>query len=281
MACSLKIALSVSGLKDDLRCSNSSGLSGFSSSVPASNLKGWKQPGFPVLTVAFMGEPVVISDQNGVRNSNPKAPNRLTINAQASICISRARRWWEKTSKTNMVEIHSAQALVDALLDAGDRLAIIDFYSPGCGGCKALHPKICQLAELNPDAIFLKVNFEELKTMCQALHIRVLPFFRFYRGGEGRVCSFSCTNATIKKFKDALAKHGTDRCSIFPAKGLDESELEQLAMAGELSLSSPSSYLKERTLKNLVMREMDSYGSWSRSGNKMEVMEDNNLIVKV
>lgn len=136
-----------------------------------------------------------------------------------------------------MVEIHSAQALVDALLDAGDRLAIIDFYSPGCGGCKALHPKvlpccllsfcsssrnllcirnqfwtwilgccwlnpflyqICQLAELNPDAIFLKVNFEDLKTMCQALHIRVLPFFRFYRGGEGRVCSFSCTNSTVR-----------------------------------------------------------------------------------
>lgn len=44
-----------------------------------------------------------------------------------------------------MVEIHSAQDLVDALLDAGDRLAIIDFYSPGCGGCKALHPKVLSL----------------------------------------------------------------------------------------------------------------------------------------
>lgn len=144
--------------------------------------------------------------------------------------------------------------------------------------------------------------------MCQALHVRVLPFFRFYRGGEGRVCSFSCTNATvrtlsrffklsiietktqpyflfidlqIKKFKDALAKHGTDRCSILPAKGLDESELQQLVMAGELSLSSPSPYLKERALKDLVMRDMDSYGSWSRSSNKMDLMEDDNLILKV
>ncbi|XP_038893673.1 thioredoxin-like 1-1, chloroplastic isoform X2 [Benincasa hispida] len=226
MACSLKIAFSVSGLKDNLRCSNSSGISGFSTSIRTSNIKGSKQPGFPVLTVDFLGKPIVISDQIGVRNSNPKAPNRLTINAQASICISRARRWWEKTSKPNMVEIHSAQALVDALLDAGDRLAIIDFYSPGCGGCKALHPK-------------------------------------------------------IKKFKDALVKHGTDRCSILPAKGLDESELERLAMAGELSLSSPSPYLKERTLKDLVMREMDSYSSWNRAGNSMELMEDNNLILKL
>lgn len=42
-----------------------------------------------------------------------------------------------------MIEIHSAQELVDTLANAGDRLVIVDFYSPGCGGCKALHPKVC------------------------------------------------------------------------------------------------------------------------------------------
>lgn len=41
-----------------------------------------------------------------------------------------------------MVEIHSAQELVDSLTNAGDRLVIVDFYSPGCGGCKTLHPKV-------------------------------------------------------------------------------------------------------------------------------------------
>lgn len=80
MACSLKSALSVSGLKDNLGCSISSGISGFSTSISASNLKGSKQPGFPVLKVDFLGTPVVISDQNGVTNSNPKTPNRFTIN---------------------------------------------------------------------------------------------------------------------------------------------------------------------------------------------------------
>jgi hypothetical protein len=34
--------------------------------------------------------------------------------------------------------------------------------------------------------------------MCYTLNIHVLPFFRFYRGAEGRVCSFSCTNATVR-----------------------------------------------------------------------------------
>lgn len=41
-----------------------------------------------------------------------------------------------------MVEIHSGQELIDSLSNAGDRLVIVDFFSPGCGGCKALHPKV-------------------------------------------------------------------------------------------------------------------------------------------
>jgi len=33
--------------------------------------------------------------------------------------------------------------------------------------------------------------------MCYSLNVHVLPFFRFYRGAHGRLCSFSCTNATV------------------------------------------------------------------------------------
>ncbi|KAK4483734.1 hypothetical protein RD792_010936 [Penstemon davidsonii] len=156
------------------------------------------------------------------------------VNAQSSVCISKALKWWEKSLEANMIEIHSAQQLVDALLNAGDKLVVVDFYAPGCGGCKALHPKICELAELNPNTLFLKVNYEQLKAMCYALHVHVLPFFRFYRGAEGKVCSFSCTNATIKKFKGALEKYGTERCSLGPAKGLDETEILALSSIGQI-----------------------------------------------
>lgn len=41
-----------------------------------------------------------------------------------------------------MIEINSAQEFVDYLSNSGDKLVIVDFYSPGCGGCKALHPKV-------------------------------------------------------------------------------------------------------------------------------------------
>ncbi|KAG1371428.1 Thioredoxin-like 1-2, chloroplastic [Cocos nucifera] len=158
---------------------------------------------------------------------------------QMSLCVGKASKWWEKELQPNMKEIESAQDLVDSLLNAGDKLVMLDFFSPGCGGCKALHPKICQFAKLNPDVLFLQVNYEKHKSMCYSLNIHVLPFFRFYRGAHGRLCSFSCTNATIKKFKDALAKHITDRCSLGPTKGLEESELVALAANGDLSLNYP------------------------------------------
>ncbi|KAL0732504.1 hypothetical protein Bca4012_008713 [Brassica carinata] len=160
-----------------------------------------------------------------------------SITAQTTLRIGTPQKWWEKGLKENMREISSAQDLVDSLTNAGDKLVVVDFFSPGCGGCKALHPKLCQLAEQNPDVQFLQVNYEEHKSMCYSLGVHVLPFFRFYRGAHGRVCSFSCTNATIKKFRDALAKHSPDRCSLGPTKGLEEKELVALAANKELDFS--------------------------------------------
>ncbi|KAF3653337.1 Thioredoxin-like 1-1, chloroplastic [Capsicum annuum] len=91
--------------------------------------------------------------------------------------------------------------------------------------------------------------------MCNALHIPVLPFFRFYKGAQGNVCSFSCTNATIRKFKDAIARYGNDRPSIGQAKGLDEFELLPLASIGQISrMSSFDSPIKDKLEKQVPNR---------------------------
>ncbi|KAK7317247.1 hypothetical protein RJT34_01308 [Clitoria ternatea] len=222
-----------------------------------------------VLSNDFMGKSIAL-DGKGPGYYNSKSSNNIPVHAQATICVNKALKWWKKNLKPNMFEIHSAQELVNSLLNAGDSLVVVDFYSPGCGGCKALHPKICQIAEMYPKTIFLKVNNEELKTMCHALHIHVLPFFRFYRGAEGRVCSFSCTNATIKKFKDALAKNGSEWCSLGPAKGLDESELKSLASVGELSLNSSQLLCA----KPGVLESYDFSGVWGLASNSRELVQD-------
>lgn len=273
MACLMKNVFWVSGSTEIN--SKTKGVFGLCPSVGSLRLKEAKPKGFPILSTDFMGLSVLVSDQTGLGDWNARSPSNFSVHAQRSICVSRVMRWWEKTLKPNMIEIHSAEELVDSLLNAGDRLVIVDFYSPSCGGCRVLHPKICQLAESNPDAVFLKVNYEELKTMCYSLHIHVLPFFRFYRGAEGRLCSFSCTNATIKKFKDALVKHGTDRCSLGPPKGLDDSELLKLASNGEISIEIPSNFTKKERKEDLVIKSTDVAGSLGITGNEMEIREEN------
>ncbi|KAK9017466.1 hypothetical protein V6N11_079945 [Hibiscus sabdariffa] len=199
-----------------------------------------KKNTFPFLKVksqalrsGFNGQRVVFLDKKSVNDTRFRL---FPLKAQMQNgLIGKNPKWWEKGLQPNMKEVTSAQDLVDSLFNAGDKLVIVDFFSPGCGGCKALHPKVCQLAEMNPDVQFLQVNHEEHKSMCYSLNVYVLPFFRFYRGAEGRLCSFSCTNATIKKFRDALAKHKPDRSSLGPTKGLDESELLALAANKDLS----------------------------------------------
>lgn len=169
-----------------------------------------------------------------------REPKKFSLQVRAAqTCMPRLSRWWEKGTTPNMVEVHSTQELVDSLLTAGDKLVVVDFYAPGCGACRSVHPKICQIAERNPDVKFVKVNYEENKSMCYSLRIHVLPFFQFYRGAQGRLCSFSCTNATVKKFRDALEKHSTPRCSLGPPRGFGEDELLALSKNKSLSFTMP------------------------------------------
>ncbi|KAI9086560.1 hypothetical protein K1719_031644 [Acacia pycnantha] len=254
MACSLKSVFCVSsGLNENLRSTNTkTDLAICPFTVCFSKSRAANLRVSSVLSNEIMGKTMETKaswDCSLKRHTN--------FSVQASACVSRALRWWEKTKAPNMIEIHSAQELVRSLLEAGDSLVVVDFYSPGCGGCKALHPKICQIAEMYPNAKFLQVNHENLKPMCHSLHINVLPFFRFYRGAEGRVCSFSCTIATIKKFKDALAKYGNERCSLGPARGLDETELEKFVAGGELSAESPLLHSKVKKMEDLLLKTDD------------------------
>ncbi|CAI9114302.1 OLC1v1014991C1 [Oldenlandia corymbosa var. corymbosa] len=121
-------------------------------------------------------------------------------------------KWWEKNA-SNMVDIHSTQEFVDALSQAGDRLVVVDFYGTWCASCRALHPKLCKIAEEHPEILFLKVNFDQNKSLCKSLNIKVLPHFHFYRGADRLLDSFSCSLAKIQKLKDAIAAFNLANCS--------------------------------------------------------------------
>ncbi|GAB2221094.1 hypothetical protein Droror1_Dr00012261, partial [Drosera rotundifolia] len=96
----------------------------------------------PALSSKLWGNSIFAPNQ---RNYGPLSFNltsKFSIKAQAStLMVPKIQSWWVKTLKPNMVEINSAQELVDTLKNAGERLVIAGFYSPGCGGCRSLHPK--------------------------------------------------------------------------------------------------------------------------------------------
>jgi len=131
--------------------------------------------------------------------------------------------WWTKDNPSNMKDVTSVQQLVDELADAGDKLVVVEFYAPWCNACKALFPKVCRMMEDHKDdVVFLKVSFEANKDMCKTMGVKVLPYFHFYRGGEGRVDAFSCTVSKIQKMKDAIDNYTSEFCSLEPSPGIPE-----------------------------------------------------------
>ncbi|CAN4086925.1 unnamed protein product [Withania somnifera] len=136
------------------------------------------------------------------------APNKplLYFKVLATAADTDQPKWWEKNAP-NMVDIHSTQEFLDALSQAGDKLVIVEFYGTWCASCRALFPKICMIAEKYPEILFIKVNFDENKSLCKSLNVKVLPYFHFYRGADGLLDSFSCSLAKLQKLKDAIENY--------------------------------------------------------------------------
>ncbi|KAH7428272.1 hypothetical protein KP509_10G084200 [Ceratopteris richardii] len=130
-----------------------------------------------------------------------------------------------------MHEITSSDQFYDVLSAAArqDKLVLVDFYSAGCRSCKALHPKICQIAADNPNVEVLTVNFYDNLDFCRSLNVNVLPFFHFYRNNV-KIDGFSCSLSKIDKLRAAVARNQQD----FPLQAL--------------SISSNTDFPKEITI---------------------------------
>lgn len=130
--------------------------------------------------------------------------------------------WWEKNETENMVTITSIQQFVDLLASAGDRLVIVEFFGTWCGACKGVYPKLCKILEEHPDVILAKVDFDSNKPIAKAMGVRVLPYFMFYRGADGRLDAFSASLSKVHKLREAIEAHTSPRCQLGEAKGAEE-----------------------------------------------------------
>ena len=114
--------------------------------------------------------------------------------------------WWLKNTAPNMRDVTSHTELLEQLQRAGDKLVVVDFYAKWCGACRTLYPKLCQIATKEEDVIFLKVEFDENKDLCRTLGVKILPYFQFYKGKEGKVTEFSASLNKVARLRENLAK---------------------------------------------------------------------------
>ncbi len=116
----------------------------------------------------------------------------------------------------NFVHVDTVQELVDELGEGArlDQLVVVDFFAPWCRACRALFPKFKKLCIENPNVRFVGVNFEENKGLARGLGVKVLPFFHFYRGAEGRVGAFTASVSKVQLLKDAIADYSSERCFL-------------------------------------------------------------------
>lgn len=72
----------------------------------------------------------------------------------------------------NPIELTEAE-FTDALSE--HPLAIVDFWAPWCGPCRAFSPVFARSAAEHPEVFFAKVNVDESPSLARRLLIRSIP----------------------------------------------------------------------------------------------------------
>ncbi|PIA52832.1 hypothetical protein AQUCO_01000599v1 [Aquilegia coerulea] len=64
------------------------------------------------------------------------------------------------------------------------KLIVVDFTATWCGPCKTMSPVFDELANKNPNGIFLKVDVDKLQSVAIDWNVNAMPTFLFLKEGE-------------------------------------------------------------------------------------------------
>ena len=64
------------------------------------------------------------------------------------------------------------------------KLVVVDFTATWCGPCRIIAPIFAELAKTFTNAVFLKVDVDELQTVSQEWKVEAMPTFIFLKAGQ-------------------------------------------------------------------------------------------------
>ena len=83
-----------------------------------------------------------------------------------------------------MVTVVASAEDMKALIDC-EQLVVVDFFATWCGPCKAIAPRIEEMANGEfADVKFLKVDVDECEEVALEYNISAMPTFKFIKGGK-------------------------------------------------------------------------------------------------
>ncbi|KAG5849655.1 thioredoxin-like [Anguilla rostrata] len=92
-----------------------------------------------------------------------------------------------------LIIIEDQEGFEEALVDAGDKLVVVDFTATWCGPCQSIAPFFKELSDKYPDVVFLKVDVDDAADVASFCDIKCMPTFQFYKNSE-KVDEFAGSN---------------------------------------------------------------------------------------
>ncbi|KAG2235687.1 thioredoxin-like protein [Thamnidium elegans] len=85
-------------------------------------------------------------------------------------------------------------------LIASDKLVIVDFHATWCGPCKLIAPKLAKFTEIYSDAIFAKVDVDDVADVAAEYQVRAMPTIMYFKNGVklGEVVGANIVNIEAK-----------------------------------------------------------------------------------
>ena len=125
-------------------------------------------------------------------------------NRRCKKLLEKENAWYTDEAPPNVVNVESEKHLKSLVMSEKD--VVVDFFSPGCLGCKAMWPKVKKLAHQNPEIIFAKVNTmdEGLMKIADGLKVQKLPWFLLFSCGE-MVASLTANLSTFDVLRAEIA----------------------------------------------------------------------------